>query len=126
MTSSRLPVTASRRATDSSAIISSSTSTAFARSSPLSNSGTMSSTGGAAGQARSASSCTAARSAADVVKLTTYRWQASTPCRRWIAAIAVKVASTSRVGADKAPPARSSRSAAACTALCWRTSSPAR
>ena len=40
--------------------------------------------------------------------------------------MAASVASTSRVMADRAAPACSSRSALACTALCWRTSSAAR
>ncbi len=71
MTSSRRPVFASRRATGSSAIISSRIGTAFARSAPLSNNGTTSSTGSRSGQAYPASSCTAAMSAAEVVKLTT-------------------------------------------------------
>jgi len=69
-----------RAATGSSSSIPSSTRVAFRRSSPLSNSGTTSSTGG--GPLRTAwraSSYTAATSAADRVKLTTYRRQASTP-----------------------------------------------
>src|SRR6185437_7801129 len=54
-------------------------------------------TGGPSGQAAAASSYTAAMSAADRVKLTTYRWQAAVPKRSCTQAIASNVASTSPV-----------------------------
>ena len=57
-------------------------------------------------------------SAADRVKLTTYRRQASTPNLPWIHATARSVASTSVACADSSPPASISLSARACTALC--------
>ena len=80
MTSSRRPDSASRSATGLSSSIPSSTRVALCRSSPLSNSGTTSRTGGGAPRAAScASRWTAATSSADLVKLTTYRRQAPTP-----------------------------------------------
>ena len=66
------------------------------------------------------------------VKLMTYRWQASTPKRPWIAPIAWNVASTSSrvTPADSSvvpgAPSRIAASAAWWTAACWRTSSEAR
>ncbi len=120
------PSPASRAATGASSSIPSSTHVAFARSAPLSNSGTTSSTGG--GPLRTASAAsryTASMSAAERVKLTTYRWHAATPNLPWIHPIARIVASTSAACADSSPPASISRSARSCTALCWRTSSDA-
>ena len=127
MTSSCRPFAASRSRTGSSSSISSSTRGAWSRSAPLSNSGTTSSTGGRPLRvARRASSYTAAMSAADRVKLTTYRRHASIPNRSWIQAAARNVASTSEVCPVRVPPSVTSRSAWACTALCWRISSSAR
>ena len=125
MTSSCRPLARIRARTGSSPSISSSTLAALCRSFPVSNSGTTSSTGGLPRwMARRASRYTAPTSAADRVKLTTYRWQASTPNRAWIQPTARRVARISAVGPDTVPPASISRSARACAALCWRISSP--
>lgn len=61
----------------------------------------------------------------DRVNETTYREQAVTPKRSWIQPITRIVARTSSVRSDNVPDAIS-RSAAAWTAECWRTSSSAR
>ena len=92
-------------ATGSSFSMSSSTSTAWSRSAPLSNSGTTSRSGGRpSGTARRASSYTAAMSRAERVKLTTYRRHARAPKRPWIQAITRNVARTSCVCGDGGSP----------------------